>query len=74
MARPKSRRKGARCVCPACNGEGWVCCATWAEVRVAAGEDLKFSCVGLPLWPLGRGVELNRCPFCGGRFQALGKK
>lgn len=74
MARQKSLKKRPCHVCPACDGKGSVCCVTWAEVRADAGQDLKFSDVGLPLWPLGRGLELPRCPWCGEKFQAFGKK
>jgi len=69
MSRPI---KKARRTCPSCNGSGKVCCMTWAEVRAAAGDDLKFSGVGLPLWPLSSNVELSWCPFCGTKFTSQG--
>ena len=74
MARQMSRRKGAwRQACPACDGRGEVCCVTWAEVRATAGDDLKFSGVGLPLWPLSLNTECTWCPFCGTKFTPSGR-
>jgi len=60
--------------CPGCNGEGKVCCKTWAEVRAGAGDDLEFNELGIPLWPLSRGLEMSRCPWCGSEFKVRGRK
>jgi hypothetical protein len=57
--------------CPGCGGKGSVCCRTWAMVRASADEDLQFSGVGLPLWPLLSNLEMAYCPFCGNPFGAL---
>ena len=63
------RRGGRQEECPACGGDGRVCCATWGAVRARAGEDLAFSGVGLPLWPLAPELEMAYCPFCGVSFR-----
>jgi hypothetical protein len=57
--------------CPACEGQGRVCCLTWAACRIdgLAAQDLKFSGVGFPFWPLREEWEMNFCPFCGRRFK-----
>lgn len=64
-------KKDTRPECPACAGEGRVCCVTWAEVRAQAGEDLVYSEVGVPLWPLSANLEMPRCPFCGRAFKSV---
>src|ERR1700733_1634656 len=60
---PRTMAKQAKrplIICPACNGDGVVCCETWAEVK-AGSCDLEFSGVGVPLWPLGQYLEMSYC-------------
>jgi len=65
--RNKWLRKAPK-TCPACRGQGSVCCHTWALALVNADQDLEFSGMGLPHWPLTNETEMNFCPFCGKKF------
>lgn len=64
-----STKARGKTICLSCKGTGHVCCQTWAEARLRAGEDLSLSPLGLPEWPLLEAWELNFCPFCGERFK-----
>lgn len=67
--KPKQKSWTSTVTCSACDGEGRVCCGSWAMIRTSSGPDLEFNDLGMPLWPLAHDLEMPHCPFCGQAFK-----